>query len=88
MRSREKEKGTEKKMHHLHVQRITAGVKLTFCALDSVMPSTAPYYTAHHSLTLSYALDTLTILHHTAFQGGSRFRSCACACFCVVCLRI
>ena len=50
-------------------------------SLFSVLHSTALYYTAHHSLTLPYALDTLTILHHTAFQLGSRFRSCACACF-------
>ena len=80
MRSREKGKETEKKVHHLHVQ---LALNWHVCAQQCIAFNCT---TAHHSLRLSYALDTLTITPH--FKEGAGFVPVHVHDFCVMCLCI
>ena len=73
MRSREKGKGTEKKVHHLHVQRITAGVKSTF--VRSTVYCIQLYCTTLHTTLLHCHTHLIHSLHYTTphFKEGAGF---------------
>ena len=66
-------KRTEKKMHHLHVQRITAGVKLTF--VRSTLYCIQLHCTTLHTTLLHCHTHLIHSLYYTTphFREGAGF---------------